>query len=344
MTSTTHPHRRQRGRVVRSLSGLAAATLTATLAVVGLSAGQALAATPTVVSQAASTRLVQSTGNLYWTSNAINEFGPDFAGIYRTGKTSTPGQEILLYSESTDAVGYFFFGDLTYALVSGTYYGYFTANYVDEGITQIKRIALTGGTSTILGTSPALVGTRDLLTDGSFLYWTDAAGLRKMSVNGGAITTLATGTNFSKIGLDATQVYFSAGTALDSVPKAGGAVTQRFTTASAIQALYVQPATASGTVIFWGEANDSVNSRPVGGAVSTYQAATSGRQAISVSFDGTRVLWTDANLVGNGYGVRSWQSGVTTVASSGEVGSNDVQGDATAMFWGNVSGIRRFNH
>jgi len=344
MTSTIHPRRGNRGPLVRSLSGLVAATLTATLAVVGLSAGEALAAAPTAVAQESPTRLVQSTGNLYWTSDYIDEFGPDFAGVYRTGKTSTPGQEILLYGESSDAVGYFYFGGLTYALVNGVWYGYFTANYVTQGFTQIKRIPLAGGAATVLATAPALAGARDLVTDGSFLYWADAAGVRKMSVAGGAITTLATGTNLLRVGLDATQVYFTAGTALKSVPKAGGAVTQQFTTASTMQALFVRPATASGTVIYWGEANDSVSSRPIGGAVSTYQAATSGRQAISVSFDGTRVLWTDSNLGGSAYGVRKWQAGVTTVVASGEVGSTEVQGDATAMFWGNVSGVRRYNH
>lgn len=332
----------------RSGSGLrrfALAVGTVAVAVVGMIApsAPALAAAPTTVATEAPTRLVQSTGNLYWTNNFINEFGPSFAGVYRTGKSDTPGSERLLYSESRSD-GYFYFGDLAYANVGGSFFGYFAANYVDLGFTQIKRIPLAGGTAVVLATLSTQIGARDLVTDGSFLYWADAAGLRRMSLGGGTVTTLAGGTNLLRVGLDANQVYYSAGTTINSVPKSGGAITQQVVASSAVKSLYVQPAAAAGTVIYWAEENASVKSRPVGGAISTYQGVLTGRHAESASFDGTRVLWSDCSNSGNNCFVRKFQGGSVSVVSTGSVGAGDVQGDASAMFWGTVSGVNKYIH
>src|SRR4051794_37307688 len=74
--------------------------------------------------------LVSSTGNLYFTNFGINEFGPSSASFYRTGKYSAPGTEGLLYHELGSP--YFNFGNVAWAYVDGTYYGYFVANY-DQG-------------------------------------------------------------------------------------------------------------------------------------------------------------------------------------------------------------------
>src|SRR4051794_38384676 len=50
--------------------------------------------------------LISSTGNLYFTRYTINEFGPDSASFLRTGKTSLPGSEGNLYTESGDRPGF----------------------------------------------------------------------------------------------------------------------------------------------------------------------------------------------------------------------------------------------
>ena len=46
--------------------------------------------------------LIASTGNLYWTSNAIDEFGPDVSAVYRASKDNSPGAEATLYQEAGD--------------------------------------------------------------------------------------------------------------------------------------------------------------------------------------------------------------------------------------------------
>ena len=339
-SSDQKPLTTKRSRAGRWRLRTAMATALAGLGVIA--SGTAQAATVTQVASEPPTRLVQSTGNLYWTSSAINEFGPSFAGVYRTGKTDTPGKETLLYSENRD--DYFFFGDLAYAQVNGAFFGYFTANYVDAGTAQIKRVPLTGGPAVVLATLPRAFGVQDLVTDGTFLYWADGLGVRKMSLSGGTVTTLATGTSTFRVGLDATQVFYSDGNRINSVPKTGGAVTAQVIDASPITAMFVQ-AGAGGTSLYWGNDSGSVQSRPVGGAVTVYQSVTSTRSVSAVSFDGTRVLWSDfVRTAGNNYVVRKSQGGTTTVVSSGGVGATDVQGDAGAMFWGDVSGVKKSVH
>jgi hypothetical protein len=83
--------------------------------------------------------MVQSTGNLYWTSHYRDEFNPPTAVVYRASKFSAPGSERVLYAET--GTGLFHFGDLTYAHV-GDFYAYFVANYPEAGVSQIKRVPL----------------------------------------------------------------------------------------------------------------------------------------------------------------------------------------------------------
>ncbi len=99
------------------------------------------------------------------------------------------------------------FEAITYANVGGTWYGYFVANYPSQNESQIKRVPLTGGAAVVLATSPAAIGNRDLVTDGSSLYWADADGIRKMAVTGGTVQTLVSGQTFAHLGLDGPVLY-----------------------------------------------------------------------------------------------------------------------------------------
>ena len=82
--------------------------------------------------------MILSTGNLYFTSHDAAT-----ATVWRTAQTSSPGQEILLYSEA-GAV----FGDLVYANVGGAWWGYF--HCLNAATISIKRVSLTGGAATTL--------------------------------------------------------------------------------------------------------------------------------------------------------------------------------------------------
>jgi hypothetical protein len=309
---------------------------------------QAVAASthgPSLVAYCECVGLVSSTGNLYFTSFGINEFGPSAASFLRTGKYSPPGSEGLLYSESGPA--YFDFGNVVWAKVAGTYYGYFVANYDRFGvrISQIKRVPLGGGSPVILAQSPAYIGVGDLATDGSTLFWADAGGVRSISLNGGAIHTLVSSTSVSHIGLDPVSVYYSEGVRISRVAKAGGAATPLLFAAANVTALYLWPALpTSYSFIFWGEQGGAVRSySPFGGSQFTWQNPIPGRDVTSVGYDGTRALWIDCAEPGNPQCNVSVQSGgVHPTTVNAGVGASHLQWDATSMYWIGVPGIQRY--
>lgn len=315
----------------------------AALAVVaaGLATGTAQAAGTGTLAWGQVTGLKQSTGNLYWTTFAADEFGPDSASLWRASKSNLPGQEALLYRETrTDR---FSFGDVTYAQVgtTGFYYGYVAANYYDRGIAQLKRVPLTGGSATVMKQIAGQI--RDVETDGSYLYWSDNAGLRRMPIAGGATTTLATGTTIGDIGLDATRVFYSSGSSVYSRPKAGGVATLRGSGASAVTALFARPG-ATGTVVYWGERNGSVKSRTVGSlTTTTWQTARIGRTVTSVSNDGYWTLWSDCNTINtNQCRVTERSHNWMATVYQGGVGTDHVQADAGAIFWGDLSRLLKY--
>jgi hypothetical protein len=74
---------------------------------------------------------------------------------------------------------------------------------------------------------------------------------------------------------------------------------------------------------------------PQGGKV---QEATL-RYVTSVATVGGRVLWIDCR---GGCTTHKLEGVKRTVISDGGVGSRDVHGDATAMYWSEVNGIMKF--
>jgi hypothetical protein len=86
-------------------------------------------------------------------------------------------------------------------------------------------VPLAGGAAVVLTAAPSVIGDRDLVTDGSFLDWADADGIRKMPIVGGPVQTLVSGTAFAHLGLDGSVLYFSSRNSILSVPTSGGAST-----------------------------------------------------------------------------------------------------------------------
>lgn len=331
-------HRRRLGRRrprrrVRVPAVVVALALVAGL--LGPGATDVLAASgPSTMAHTPVDRMVQSTGNLYWTSHVLNEFGASSASVYRASKGSTPGAERALYTEWGS--GYFFFGDLTYA-ATNDWYGYFVANYPASGVSQIKRIPLAGGAAVTLATSPSYVGLRDLHTDGAHLFWADNGGLRRMPIGGGPIATLTTDTAIANLGLDGTRVIYTSGSQVRSVSKSGGYPVVHWSATTKLTALDVF-VDQYGTYASWGEAGGAVKNAQIlaRGAkyVLTFQGATAGRSVTSVGWDGARMLWTDcATPGGSACAVRKHQAGRTIVVSSGGAGAQNVLGDAGSMFW-----------
>ena len=177
------------------------------------------AGTQSVVAISSPNGLVASTGNLYWTSKSFNEFGPDTSTVWRAGKNNVPGNEIALYQESGDDR---FFGDIVFAN-PGAFFGYFVASYQTPGglKSQIKRVPLTGGAAVVIADTPAPKA-RDLLTDGTKLFWIDAGGIRSVPIGGGPITTLFSDGFVGRISLDDSFVYFGEEFLIMRIPKNGG--------------------------------------------------------------------------------------------------------------------------
>lgn len=161
---------------------------------------------PIQLSDTTPIRLIQSTGNLYWSSNPwvieiqhASKLNVPAPAIFRASKSSQPGEEVALYTESGTGGEWTSseFGALTFAKVDDEFYGYFVANYTDKSQTtsQIKRIPLGAVTSSghadvLLDPAPATIGLGDLVTDGSFLCWADSEGIRSMPIGGGTVTPL----------------------------------------------------------------------------------------------------------------------------------------------------------
>ena len=328
----------QRNRRPALAAFVSAASLT--VAAITGGAGSASAASgPTRVAGPEARGLKQSTGNLYWTTNYSSDIDRTWgARVYRASKGNTPGNEITLYTESRQ--DRFSFGDITYANV-GAWYGYFAANYHDLGVYAIKRVSLTGGSAVILARSSSSI--RDLETDGTSLYWTDASGMRKMAIGGGSVTTLVSSSNITSIGLDSTRVFYATGTTVRSIPKTGGTSTTHVVGSTNVTAMHIHPGPAR-TVIFWGEQNASVKSRPLGGISTVHQAPIAGRSSTTVSYDGTRVLWADCAMPGSyGCKVQKREGAITTTVKTGGVGARNIQGDASTMFW-TEGGVWKYVH
>jgi hypothetical protein len=291
--------------------------------------------------------LISSTGNLYFTSFGFNEFYPDSTSFYRTGKTSLPGSEGLLYRETNDSPGPNYLGNVVWAKPD-TFYGYLVANYTDSDFrfSQIKRVPLAGGDAITLATSPGYIGNKDLLTDGTRLFWVDAGGIRSLSIYGGAVQTLLVSSSVSRISLDSKFVYYAEGNGLSRLPKSGGAATGLFSAPDTITAVYARQETNS-TAIFWGERGGAVRVATLLGLNTPYvfQPPVAGREVRAVGFDGIHGLWIDCTQPGNSScSVKMRTGGSATTVLDGGVGAYNLQWDANNIFWTNVSSVMKYSH
>ena len=195
--------------------------------------------TPRLVSSRQPDGLIVSTGNIYFTTH-------DRCGghVWRTGQTSSPGQEIQIYGDSFSQ-----FGDIVYAKIGNDFFGYFFAAGgrfahacdVKNGAPaaargaavngslfttySIRRIPLAGGpavTLKVLSNLDIEKSHRNLVTDGYFLYWQDNVSIHKMPIGGGADivldrtspTTPAAGLSLHGSGvspLHSANVYYAVG-------------------------------------------------------------------------------------------------------------------------------------
>jgi hypothetical protein len=293
----------------------------------------------TQISTVSVDRLLQSTANLYWTTNTINEFGPSTSAVFRMNKNGTNQRSVFRMTHD----GEISFGALAYARIGTAWFGFVVVNNSDTRKSQIWRFPLAGGAAVSLGTSPGYVGESDLVTDGTTLYWGDHAGLRSIPVIGGPVRMITLGPAVERVQMGTTSVYFTVGRRIVAIPKRGGPMISIATASTKVTALHVAP--AKNSKVFWGEADGSVRGLVWGlPGRKLYQPPVPGREVRSVGYDGLRVLWGSCTPAGNACRVTERRGTVTSSIAFGGVGVTGVQGDAAALFWGDTRGVFRHRH
>ncbi len=314
----------------------------------------AAALTSSTISNDVPDGITYSTGNVYFTTHhtgliiygsaAEPSTGYRFptvttASVMRTGKYSVPGQEITLWSEQGSR-----FGDIVWALVGGSYYGYFLSQNLSTAQVTIKRVPLAGGTAVDIaggiGTDIDIVNGHHLLdTDGTSLFWQDATTVWQMPIGGGAHTALATTSpNTPTAGVYVTggNVYFASSTSVESVPTSGGAVQTWYSAPTRVVTISAAPY-GTNTMVAWGLYDGTAAFLLTGVTLGIKQAdgfmPTSLAPAIAESFGYLACTSTSCELNGTGNTVSSGAFGLDVDLS---------QPSTYTAFWGDSTGVHRF--
>jgi hypothetical protein len=328
-----------------SPSASAAAPTTPTAPPVSTPVATTLAAAtaPTTVAFSSVQRLVQSTGNLYWTTNVQLGHGLWEARVHRTGKTSMPGSETVIFR--TRHLGTTSIGALTYAFVGGDWYGFTVLN--QDGHSRIVRFPLAGGSPMTRASGLPYIGVnRDLHTDGVHLYWHDLHGIRKMPVLGfSGPSTIYPASLVNDTSVANGKLYFARGTSVYRMSTDGTARQHVATGASTVTSVAARYTNGMHSVA-WTQSNGAVrktthvpNAWPI---TRTLSGTTAGSSARSVADDGVRVLW-----VSDGSAVDSLQArkpGGTLMTLQRQARLGDVTSDGYAAHWAGTYSVWRGIH
>jgi murein DD-endopeptidase MepM/ murein hydrolase activator NlpD len=183
-----------------------------------------------------------------------------------------------------------------------------------------------GGSGTI---ATGLSNPTDIATDGNEVFWSDygSSSIKKVSVNGGTVTTLFSGTyNTSGIALDSTYVYFGYGGELRKIAKSGGSIVVLASNNYAVSHVAVDSASVYWTNYSEGTVKKvSIN----GGGVTTLAAGPSGPSGITLA--GNNVYWTEQNNPGSIKYVSINGGSVNTLANNSN--SLGIASDGTNIYW-----------
>jgi len=283
---------------------------------------------------------ILSTGNLYFTYH-----DDATASVWRAAQSAVPGQEILLYSEPGAQ-----FGDIVFAEVDGTWWGYFFSGNAGA-TTTIKRVPLTGGAATVLATITDVDvanSHRNLVTDGMNLYWQDVSSVRMMPIGGGAVTVLdqaSPNTPTAGLALQNGNLIYASVADIRYVPTSGATsppsdrtivtASERVTTLHAVLSF-----------VYWGDDSGTI------GVVLISDPSSQG----PIVSNGGGVPTSISTSVHGGVYAQAWtlcgseSCRLHIDVPSGEYSDYDIDGDALGVsiatsgdvFWGDDSGVHRY--
>jgi hypothetical protein len=334
-----------RSAILRRIVSFTAALLVAG-SLAAVDAAPATAATTTRIHWDGYTqRMVQSTGNLYFTENLPRLYDPvepsppvpAKAQIRRISKQSSGPQppKSVLYSISHD--GDLHFDALTWAKVGTTWLGFVVANDPKTLTSQILRFSLSGDTAlTKVSSSPRYIGKRDIAADANGVYWADEGGIRRAPVTGGNASALTTGSTMSRLGLSGGNIYYqTAGRELRRIQPNGKLNTLVRTTTSDITALSV-----TGSRLMWGEVNGTIGTHSLAtGVATTYRGPTSNVVIQSVFWTGTTAVWSECRVGGSCAIYRRAGKAPTLLRADRGL---ELTGDDSNLFWVAPSGLYRY--
>jgi hypothetical protein len=184
--------------------------------------------------------------------------------------------------------------------------------------------------------------TDSIALDSTSVFWTDNNGaVNKIGINGGMITTLATGTYSSGITLDSTNVYWIDGMSIYdrrsiyNVSKNGGIITNNV---SGVSSPIVNIA-ADSTNVYWANGS-SINKVGINGGTIT-PIAVIAKNNIRIAVDSTSVYWVEGPPSGTTVKKVDINGGTTTTLTAtpplGAFENNDyippIYLDSTSVYW-----------
>jgi hypothetical protein len=247
----------QRHRSLIDILAVVAVALCAAVAVRHQQTSAELPATPVVLARNHPIRMTSAGGRLFWTTASRA-----FADQQRTLGRATSGT--------------------TFGAVAVDKSAYVVVNHPQRHASWISRL----GPAAVVAASPGWIGERDLITDGTSLFWADEGGVRSVPPAGGPVRTLAATSSAGEIGADADRIYFADGRTIRSVAKDGGTMRTEIAAAHRIVAFSVRAG-----VVSWAESDGSVRQRAGRTEPVEYAEPIAGRAITDVTFDGRRLVW-----------------------------------------------------